>query len=337
MPGSERLMKILIALLLTFSFYANAAITFAWRGGSTSARYCPAGCTGISYGAGLSLSNPALTGQISATVLGTSSGSLSGFKWPGRTNLPSTKVFSVLVRIAYNSATTSQNIIMFDGGGGGASNAVNSNVIQITASAGHYLWSNFFAGSTATSYYGFGTQATESAPDITTFHDFVFTWDGSTTAGKMILYEDAVSLGTRTASSAAATYNQNLFDAIVIGAGNSQGYAGAKTYYDEIVVWDTVIDPTSVTTDTGAGDALDGSARTGYVTVSALDGSTNTGAGAANILSTSSEVIAGVTTNGTYVAPSNANVRQGIPFGVADTGAYAATAKAKKIFIRGSK
>lgn len=136
-------------------------------------------------------------------------------------------------------------------------------------------------------------------PTLDTWYDATLTWDGTTGANKIILYLNGVSVGTATGAFAASN-PKNPQNTDYIAFGNMASLATTRLKYQEMTIWDTEINPTTVVLDSGTG--LTGPTRTSPITVATFDGSANTNPGIANVASTTSYTIAGVSYTGTLVS-----------------------------------
>lgn len=168
-------------------------------------------------------------------------------------------------------------------------------------------------------------------PIADVWQDIVLTWDGTTSANKLKLYVDGVAT-SQTAGAAWAT--TTFHDTLAIG-GITPGVANARFKFEEFVVWDTEIDPTSVTLESGTG-SLNGASRTSLVSVSALNGGSYTDPGESSVKTGTSYTHAGVAKTGTYdgsdrwTDPGESNVKTGVSYKANSTsnnktGTYSAT------------
>ena len=151
------------------------------------------------------------------------------------------------------------------------------------------------------------------SPTSGTWYDLVITWDGTNTANAFKFYLDAAleTSTTATGSWSASTTNE-YFKGIAIG-GNSSTIINAG-YFNECVVWDTVIDPTvNQNLESGAG-LLNGASRTSFVsdvagaTLTSFDGLNSTNPGVGNVKTGTSYYINGTSYTGTYTATSGSQI-----------------------------
>jgi hypothetical protein len=270
-------------------------IVFAVRGDSFAARYSTGGKTGINFSGGYSVAADA--GALSgSTILAAANNNAKILSWPARRNTPNGRSISVLVRLktGYAGAPASSRPlfpILYSACARFMKIAVTHTVTSGNVTC---VTSNESAGGGVNGSAGAWSPASGS-----TFYDVVYTWDGTTTANAFKVYIDGVSLGNLTASAAfSASITNEWFQAIELGDG-FQGIYQNATAYDEIVIWDTVIDPTSVALVSGTG-SLNGASRTSLVDVASSDGSSYTDPGVANVKTGTAYTYAGASQTGTY-------------------------------------
>lgn len=254
------------------------AVTFAIRGDSLDARYSSAGKS-----AGLIGAEPAAVISDATGINGVNVISLAGTVLSGRPmifngagNTPSDKARSVLIRVKFSSTATALQGLFYVGGmARGTYNYVGANLdtsAQVRVDVYNELGQNY--NSTGTSS-GIGTSA---------WHDIVITWDGAA-SNTLLLYVDGTLKNTFTSTRALPTYSANqqrVCSQIVLGA-NDPVSSNSHFLLDEFVVFDTVIDPTSVTLTSGS-DSLNGASRTAYVDVAQYDGLAASGSGGGNAI-----------------------------------------------------
>lgn len=294
------------------------SIVFGVRG-SLTARYSNGGATGLGLG------NTAPTAASDAGALSGNSiqfpanNNIKSVTWPGRSNTPNARTISVLVRFRPNySGTPAANKAIFSLTSGAARTAC---IEVIHNTSGNLIV--FARNETATTAVN-STSAGAWSPTSGTWYDIVLTWDGTTTANSCKVYVDASLLGSGITPTAAfsASWTNQYFNEIVLGSGFNNPTNNADRF-DEIIIWDTVIDPTAVTLDSGSG-SLNGASRVSLVTVSAFDGASYSDPGVANVRSTTSYTYAGASQTGTLSVPTAANVKTGVAFesGGGTTGTY---------------
>ncbi len=292
------------------------AITFAVRGDSFTARYAPGQATAIARRGGSAAGTvPVIAATTTTGLIGGSmidldrnvAASNSRYvSWPALGNISTARTRSVLVRCAFGEAGISQGIFRI----GGPNNEnmqfafwLNAGVIRVR------LFSEY-----ATQYLN---ATGVFNPTLGQYYDIVLTWDGTNGANSAILYIDGAAVITATPTGSWPTpIDTTIIDSILVGAHLTVPLARLRL--NELVVWDTVIDPTNVALTSGNG-SLNGSTRTAFVDVSVLDGSQFSNPGAANVMSGTSYVFAGVTYSGsvhnaTYTDPGIANVLSGTSY-----------------------
>lgn len=248
------------------------AINFAVRGDSLDARYSSAGATPGMSGtvpAHISTDEPGINGSTSIDLVGAWL-TQRPMAYIGRENTPSGKPRSVLVRAKFASFGAALGLFHM---GIQTRNQFNSLSALITTGGEVTGYVSNAAGQT-----DFGTTTgaalTNTATDAgsTVWHDIVLTWTGDTAANGFEIWVDGTrrlqdtmirSLPTYTASERLMCANIQL--------GATGATINTHMSIDEIVVWDSVITPTSVGLTSGTG-SLNGSSRTAYVDVTAYDG-----------------------------------------------------------------
>lgn len=152
-----------------------------------------------------------------------------------------------------------------------------------------------------------------SAPTTGAYIDIVVTWDGTTASNAFKLWVNGVNVASTTCGQAwQASKNANLTDFIAIGG--ISGVTTVRQYFNECVIWNYVINPTSVALVSGTG-SLNGASRNSFVDVAAYDGTTNTDPGVANVRLAQAYTIQGVPLIGTAAIPVANNVRNGVATG----------------------
>lgn len=236
--------------------------------------------------------------------------------YPGR-GVFSSKPISILVRVQFG-ITGGANLGLFslDGAAGFGANkfsvyAVNNGGASFDIRA-TVTQENGSAGINNVTLETF-------TPSTSVYYDLVWTWDGTTSANQFKYYRDGVSKYTGTSTQAWATSKDSkLTDFVTVGG--VSGITATRQYMNECVVWDSVIDPTSVALTSGTG-SLNGSSRTAFVDVASFDGSSNTSPGVGNVRSGTTWYLAGVQQTGTATIPSLANTKTGVA-GDGGTGTY---------------
>jgi hypothetical protein len=288
------------SVLTTFGFSPMASgpnIVFDVRGTFT-ARYSNGGATGLGFG-NTAPTSAADGGALSGnSIQFAANNNLKAATWIGELNTPNGRAMSVLVRwkANYTGSPVAGRQIFALGGGGGI----------IRYELGHNTSGNLIVNvRNETSGLAINSVSAGAwSPTSGTWYDIVMTWDGTTTASSCTVYVDAVSIGTITPALAlSSSWTNRYFNFIQVGWGVGINGIVNGERVDEIVIWDGVIDPTSVTLDSGTG-SLNGASRVSLVAVSALDGTSYTDPGIANVKSGVSYTYAGTSQTGTLASTS---------------------------------
>ncbi len=282
------------------------AVVFSVRG-TLAARYS----TGSAFGFGTDtvVTTGADAGALSGNLVALTTNSGKALIFDGKGNCGESRAFSILLRFKanYTGAPTANRVLFQLGLGKG--------------SLGPYV--EFWHSVTTGNITGFGNNQLDARTfnsasfgawtGITsgTYYDFVFTWDGTTTANAAKVYIDATLLGQVTAGQAlTASWKSEYFNPIIIGSGSDVTVSNYSL--DEFVIWDSVIDPTAVALVSGTG-SLNGASRTSLVDAAAVDASVWTALAASKIQNAQTQTQAGIVVTGTLVStdPGIANVRSG--------------------------
>lgn len=285
------------------------AIVFAVRGNSLSARYSRSGATPDQYitpgQSAINVVTGSGTGIIGDAYINQSgrSNDEQGLLYPGQLNLPQTGPFSVLLR-AQRKSNINMCLFAFK-----SALDLNRNSFRVYRNTGGNI------GAIASRENGgerlanttFGTDMT-----LNTWEDYVITCTGLTGTNGFKFYKDA-SLTAQ----ATLTY---AFDAPLskVGVIPTIGYSAderTSMWVNEFVIWDEVIDPTSVTLTSGSG-SLNGVSRTAFVDVAAFDGQSNSAPAQNTVKNGTSYTVGGTAYTGTLVStdPGIANVRSGTSY-----------------------
>lgn len=267
------------------------------------ARYAPGGKDAADFGtaafAGLT------TWDNDATAIGSKCinmdggfGNVSrGLAYPGR-NTFTNQAISILMRV---QLPLRQTVGLFEISGGPSWNKDAIILYTVATGSGTDFRMNI---SNADRAYAtnqgiiYGTD-----PDFNAWIDLLWTWTGTTASNGIKFWLNGSHVGSLTAAVAASNPRSHLFtDKICIGG--VQNLLTARMKINEVVIWDSVIDPTSVALTSGTG-ALNGASRTAFVDVASLDGAANTDPGISNVRSGTDYVIAGVDKEGTMQTVTN--------------------------------
>lgn len=277
------------------------AITFALRGTSKDAYYAGGFKTPTEIGTNSVDSGPGIGGSIINLDQG-ALGQHSLF-YIGRGNLSGNRTMSILWRGAFGETGSNQTMISISSFGligRVVMRYTSTNTIAIAV--GHDT-----TGATINT----GTVA--FTPSVGVYYDFVLVLDCSTTASgaSINLYRDGTNILSPNNAidvwSSPTKVNNRL---IAIGADDSTTLLNTRTKIDEVVIWDSLITPTSVALTGGTG-SLNGASRTQYVAVSNFEGFSYSDPGVANVRSGTGYTYTGLSKTGTAVIPTAANVRLG--------------------------
>ncbi len=279
------------------------AIKFAVRGNSMDARYSSSGKTpgqlrgtGSGAGSGTTVVNSAAAGMIGSSYIDQyqATNDRHGLIYPGGNSLWTGQPFSILIRCAKKVNAVDMCLFSIAGVSGETHGVIKC--FLGNASKNVMLAINNDYNQTVLAQTDTGTGLT-----LNTFHDVVLTWTGTTAANGIKLYIDGVLINQYTATTAALATHEIWL--CTINVGYVQGINTTRIFTEEFVIWDSVIDPTSVLLTSGLG-SLNGASRTAFVDVAAFDGTYDLDPGAANVTSGTSYVIDGVTMTGSYAVPN---------------------------------
>lgn len=291
------------------------AVVFAVRGNSFDAYYSNGGKTGIVPN-GLMTVTADGTSLSGSVYVASANNSVKPVYWPGVNNTPNGRAMSLLLRVkpGYSgSPSAARPLSPFLTGNSGRIGRIelsHNTAGNVVATATNE------AGTLCLNASNFGAWS----PTSTSWYDVVFAWDGTNSASAAKVYIDATLLGSVTPSAAlSSSWSTNYWTDISLGNGTQQiNFNGASI--DEIVIWDSVIDPTNVALVSGNG-SLNGASRTSLVNVSNLDGSVYSNPGASNVKSAIGYTFAGVSITGTLLStdPGASNVASGVSYVINST------------------
>lgn len=272
------------------------AIVFAVRSTSFDARYSNGGKTPNNYNALLEDDAAFIGGKkFNLDRGGVGARFLS---YPGGLNLPAGKACSILLRFSVPYTGTPANLLGLWGFGRWLAGAGYWGTFgaQISNASGNLQV--YQTNETGTAGLNNAAIATDySYPAANTLMDWLWKFTGDTTADGCKLYINGTLMGSATSTQTwPDVRNRLLANAITIGqsvAGNS-----TRISVNEFVIWDEIVDPTSVLLTSGTG-SLNGASRSAFVDVAALDGLAWTALAAKNIRAGVSQTQAGVAVNGT--------------------------------------
>jgi hypothetical protein len=281
-----------------------ANVLFALRGNSLTPRRNPSPWTNQITGVNVAPTVGAAgeTGNLSGGYINLDHGSYgyNGFLFPAKACVSTGQKISMLIRARLETIASSQPLIMV-----GGPNLLGT--IRL-----YWLTGNTF-GCSISDYAG-NTIATGSgtfAPTAGVYYDFLIVADMSSLGvGNVKLYVDNVAKATITPTATWPATRMVDGLQIMVGTESTSGLNQCQMHVDEIVIWDDVVNPASVTLDSGTG-ALNGASRTSTVAAVVQDLSVNTFPATTNVRSGTSFTQAGVAQTGTAAIPSAANVRNG--------------------------
>ncbi len=234
-------------------------IVFAVRGDSQDARYSTGYPKGIATVPSL-VTVTADAGALSGSRIDMTNTGVKNLVWPSNKNSGESRASSFLMRVkaAYTgSPAASRSYFML---GVGRSSVGPYREMWHDSATGHIL---MFSKNES--------NATVLNSTSGTYYDLVFTTDGTAGSNAAKFYIDGSLLGQVTPSAAlASSWLSEYFSPIAIGA--AQDVTSSAFSLDELVIWDSVIDPTSVALVSGNG-SLNGASRTSLVNVAAVNGS----------------------------------------------------------------
>lgn len=288
---------------------------FAWRGNSLNPRF--------SWGPKFGIPSASSSGNLPAivsdgTAIGGSALSLDAgdastqnrnMNFHGRILGPSTsRKYSVLVRIKLDSATYGGHIGFWLLGvptsmtpsGFGLGRLSNGDCRTI---AGDQLGVNRLNSNFTTSW----------SPTTAAWLDFLYTIDATLTTNNVKMYVDGSQLGSSLSFNATTHWPDNPADYInnLILGRVSWDVGTTFSRFNEVVIWDEIVNPASVALVGGTG-ALNGASRTEFVDVPEFDGSSYSDPGEGNVRLGTAYIFAGASKSGTVVVPSLANTKVGV-------------------------
>lgn len=254
------------------------AVVFSYRSDDSSfnARYSSGGKSGQVVAT--------VTNAVDATAIGGRSvvfqtpASFQLLHWNAASNTPNSRSISVVMRYSpnYNGAPAGRRALWAISTGAGTTQPGILQMYHEVTTGALTIHATNEAGASSINFASFGNWTTGVSGD---WYDFVFTWDGTTTANAVKFYIDAASFGTVTAGSAlTSSWNNKYRRSILIGGGPTATASSGKL--NELWIDDSILDPTSnVSLESGAG-LLNGASRTSFM--SDVAGSTLTSFDALN-------------------------------------------------------
>jgi hypothetical protein len=229
--------------------------------------------------------------------------------YPGFSNSTLTGQISILCRFAVDySGTPSANVPIMDLNGPkmfSSSSACVKGFQIYHSSAGHLIGNTTNLG--GTSVIPNNSDLGAWSPVAGQYYDFVWTWNGSITAGSWKLYIDGVLFAT---ANPAQLWVNGDGGHVSIGFGYTYNQVlQSAQKINEYVLWDSVIDPTS------GGLNLNGSTRASFVTITGtLDPTNSTDPGIHEVSTGTAYIINGVSLTGDSDEPAQSDVRSGVQY-----------------------
>ena len=269
-------------MALIFQTRGNAYAARVSQSGATPARvYAVAGNIPV-------LNTTGWTNELYSSSIDMDPGSItySYLEYVGRNNTP-TKGFSCNMRVGFPATTGLMGLWGFGTGTQGLFNRV---ICYYNAGTLNFR----FSDDTSTLKLNVSGAWT---PTINTYYDIFCIWDGTTSANAGKIYVDAVLLAQATASAARPTDSRANIISLSIGSA-AYDVQQTRIQLNEFTLWDSAIDPTAVTLDSGTG-SLNGASRSSPIASTAFDGTSYTDPGIANVRSGTSYTYAGTSQTGT--------------------------------------
>jgi hypothetical protein len=309
------------------------SVVFAVRGNSLNARYSTHGKIPGLWTTSGAVSKPAAIASADPNSIGgfnidqKTTASTRGLIYPGFTNFSGNNNFSVLLRIRAG----------YTGNPPVGTHAIACGYGPTDTTGGRWQWVHDVAGkfgfqltneynTTLINVLAGNAGDTAFSPVDGNYYDLLLTYDGSLTTNAAKIYNGTTLLGQFTASAAYATGAENRNNRLISGLGVGIADAAIRCDWElnEFVIFDTVIDPTSVQLVSGVGSL--GTSRNSFVDVAAYDALDWTTLAADKIKLGETQTQNGSLVTGTYTAtcdfPVEADVRLGTQY---DNGALEGT------------
>ena len=285
------------------------AITFAYRSQTATgldAYYAANGATGTAKeGAGIvpAVIAFATTGVLGGEILSLDGGSnlQAGVMWNGNGNLGQTLTHSFLWRGIMPDLSLAMGVWNTQG-----PSTNRGNLVYRSGNTTRTLGYDMTATGAILNNGNLGGTLTLTA---NTVHDLVWTWTYAAGSSNFAFYIDgATGVVASVATGVMTTWKNGFYQGLMVGADKLN--ASTRQLCNEFVVWDEIIDPTSInlvhasTGVTSTAQTLNGASRTGWVDVANLDGNNWTSITAGNIQSGISQIQAGLTQTGTFASES---------------------------------
>lgn len=246
---------------------------FHWTAESVDARRCQGLKVGsLQNGARLAADATTING-VNAVYCdnGTGLNGQGSVLWHGGDNVPDTQAISTGARVNFAGLTAGENHGIIQTGGP-FRNLKGWFGMQVSGAATPTV------NLDARSEFGITAINNNHSVSLSTgvWYDFVFTWTGDTTTNGVKLWIDGVNVASYTAS---RVYNPQPNQRIFICTGQGENAYNARFKVDELFIYDSVIDPSSVTFRDGTTGSLNGASRTKYLFSTEFEGAASGGGG----------------------------------------------------------
>lgn len=183
-----------------------------------------------------------------------------GIHYQGIGNWPTTPTCSVLVRI--KTASLTGGLGLFNSGG-----SCRQNAGQLSAYINGSDFRVYMRNRNGSLGINNGTISSHGM-SLNTWHDLVFTFTGDTTASGFNAYVDGSLVGSLTSTRFWDNPREPVYQGLSVCL--SENVQNGQFNLNEFVVWDEIIDPTSVGLTSGSG-SLNGASRSAFVDVARYD------------------------------------------------------------------
>jgi hypothetical protein len=276
------------------------AITFAWRSDTSTAKARFGSHTDAHLNNDIDYLS--ITGAIGGSAF-QANNTIGSVSFSGHENFGAASggAFSILCRYAPTFASVPSSEVSLIAFGVGMSELQSSfNVFQRTS--GQIILRAYDEKTTLR--INTGPVFTSTA---NTFYDYVITGHLNDGSGTYQIFIDGVTQAAGALTNFITNYTSSSINVLSMGF---SGLRKSQYSYNELVVWDEIIDPNNITLvstggTTSTGQALNGSSRSGWVDVSAREKSVSTNPVASNVLSGTGYTIDGLSYTGTYSPPTS--------------------------------
>jgi len=287
------------------------SLTFSFRANTTSAYYAPGGELSGYYDQGQTtlakIVDCTLTGCIGSKALDLNSSSFNSWRnFSGIGNTPLTQAITVVYRLARSSAGTATSVDSFFQLGGDTASyysvlafqqQVGNNIVALKRNEiGQTDLTSVTVGS-----YNFAD---------TSFHDFVVSWAGTTTA-LLYTYFDGVTLGATTVIRS-INVDQSIYSYNTISLGRYLTSNVSTHYCNEMLIFNEALSAASITA------TFTGPTRAAFYSATVSQPVNSTDPGSSNVASGVPYTFKGLSLTGSfggvYTDPGIANVLSGTSY-----------------------